>query len=93
MLTVPVTQVPGSIDASFDYLRCRIRELTQGGAADRAGLAIGDEVIEVDGLSVVDLGPTAMLLITQRPADTTATLTVVRGGQQRKVVVTVRGAN
>jgi RNA polymerase sigma-70 factor (ECF subfamily) len=94
VLTVPITQNPGTIDAGFDWLSRRIRELTTGGAADRAGLLVGDEVVGVDGLSVVELGPDeTQLLITQRPAGTTAALTIVRGGEQRKVVVTVRGAN
>jgi RNA polymerase sigma-70 factor (ECF subfamily) len=94
VLTVPITQDPGTIDASFTDLSRRIAELTAGGAADRAGLAAGDGVIDVDSVSVLELGPTeTMRLITQRPAGTTATLTIVRGGEQRKVVVTVRGAN
>jgi RNA polymerase sigma-70 factor (ECF subfamily) len=94
VLAVPMTQTPGTLDASFEHLSRLIRELTKGGAADRAGLAIGDEVIAVDGLSVVELGPSeTMRLITQRPAGTTVTLTIIRGGEQRRVVVTVRGAN
>jgi RNA polymerase sigma-70 factor (ECF subfamily) len=94
VLTVAITQVPGTIDASFEELSRRIHELTRGGAAERAGLALGDEIIEVDSQSVVELGPReTMLVITQRPAGATVTLTVLRGGEPRKLVVTVRGAS
>ena len=85
---------PGSIDARFEWLANRIAELIKGGAADRAGLAIGDEVIEVDGVSVVELGSRdTMRVITQRPAGTTARLTILRGGQRRTIAVTVRSAD
>lgn len=86
--------VPGTIDADFEWLGRHVTELVKNGAADRAGLAIGDEVIAVDGASVVDLVSREMvLLITQRPAGTPAQLTVLRGGEQRTLAVTVRAPN
>jgi hypothetical protein len=85
---------PGSIDADFEWLGRHVTELVKGGAADRAGLAVGDDVIAVDGASVVDLVSREMLLvITQRPAGTPAQLTVLRGGEQRTINVTVRAPN
>jgi len=84
----------GTIDASMGPMTRVITEVTRGGAADRAGLAVGDEVIEVDGASVVELGERGtMLLITQRPAGAPAALTFLRGGVPHKTVVTVRGAD
>ncbi len=94
LFSVAVTQVPGTIDAGFENMTRRVREVVKGGEADRAGLAIGDEVNAVDGASVVELDPReVMLLITQRPAGTNARLTIRRGVEQRVVTVTVRGAN
>jgi RNA polymerase sigma-70 factor (ECF subfamily) len=95
VLTVAQTAAaPGSIDAEFEWLGRHVTEIVKNGAADRAGLAIGDEVIAVDGLSVVDLiSRETMLLITQRPAGTTAQLTILRGGEQRTISVTVRAPN
>ena len=84
----------GTIDASMGPMTRVITEVTRGGAADRAGLAVGDEVIEVDGASVVELGERGtMLLITQRPAGAPVALTFLRGGVPHKTVVTVRGAD
>jgi hypothetical protein len=94
VLGVASTQVPGTIDAGFDFFERRISELVRGGVADRAGLAIGDQVIAVDGKSVVDLvSKETMRLITERPAGTTVTLAIVRGDQQRTVAVTVRAGS
>jgi RNA polymerase sigma-70 factor (ECF subfamily) len=85
---------PGTIDADFEWLGRHVRALVKNGAADRAGLAIGDEVIAVDGVSVVDLVSREMLLlITQRPAGTTAQLTVLRNGESHTLTVTVRAPN
>jgi RNA polymerase sigma-70 factor (ECF subfamily) len=91
VFAVALTQERGTIDAELAFASNRITDITSGGAADRAGLAVGDEIITVDGLSVVDLAAgTAMLVITQRPAGSTAALTIRRGGEQRIVTVTVR---
>ncbi len=95
VLTVALTQTePGTIDADLEWLGRRISELVTGGAADRAGLAIGDEVVAVDGVSVVDLvSRELMLVITQRPAGTSAQLTILRGGAQHTIAVNVRAPN
>jgi RNA polymerase sigma-70 factor (ECF subfamily) len=94
VLTVSMTQPHGTIDAELAFASNRIVDLTKGGAADSAGLAVGDEIIAVDGLSVVDLfSDSTMLVITQRPAGSVAQLTVQRGGEQRNVPVTVSNRN
>ncbi|HET9991781.1 MAG TPA: PDZ domain-containing protein, partial [Kofleriaceae bacterium] len=86
----------GSIDAQFFMggLFRRFAMLVPNGAAAKAGLQIGDEVIAVDGTPVTDLdGRSTMRVITQRPAGATATLTVLRGGATRTVTVTVHAAD
>jgi membrane-associated protease RseP (regulator of RpoE activity) len=91
VFTIARTGEAGTIDARFEFLRTRIEQLTAGGAAERAGLAVGDEVLAVDGASVAELDArTTMLLITQRRAGSTATLAIRRGGETRNVAVTVR---
>jgi hypothetical protein len=93
VFSVAVTQGRGTIDAELAFASNRITDVTPGGAADSAELAVGDEIIAVDGVSVVDLAAgTAMLVITQRPAGTTAQLTILRGGERRTISVTVRDA-
>jgi RNA polymerase sigma factor (sigma-70 family) len=93
VFSVAITQESGTIDAELAFASNRVTDVTTGGAADRAGLAVGDEIIAVDGLSVVDLAAgTAMLVITQRPPGTTAQLTILRGGERRTISVTVRDA-
>lgn len=95
VLTVALTQiVPGTIDAELEWLGRHVTELVKDGAAAKAGLAVGDEVIAVDGQSVVDLvSREILLLITQRPAGSTAQLTILRGGEQHTLAVTVRAPN
>jgi hypothetical protein len=94
VFTVADTRQPNTIDADFEFTAARFSEITRGGSADRAGLAVGDEVIAVDGLSVVELfsGDT-MRVITQRPTGTAAQLTIVRNGQRRTVAVAVRAGD
>ena len=86
----------GSIDAQFltGGLIRKFEVIEPNGAAAKAGLLVGDEVIAVDGASVTDLdGRSAMRVITQRPAGTTAALSVLRGGATRTLVVTVHATD
>lgn len=93
VLTVVDKRQPNTIDAQFAFTAARITEVIPDGAADRAGLVLGDEVSAVDGLSVVDLGSAeTMLVITQRPTDTRAKLTILRGAERRTIDLTVRTA-
>jgi len=94
LFTVAIAPNPGTIDAEIEWARPRLAMLVKGGAADSAGLAAGDEIIAVDGRSVAELDSGAtMRLVTQRPAGTTAALSILRAGEQRSINVTVRGAN
>lgn len=86
----------GSIDAQFltGGLIRSFESIEAGGAAAKAGLQVGDEVIAVDGASVIDLdGRSTMTVITQRPPGATATLTISRDGTTRTVNVTVHAGD
>ncbi len=80
----------GSIDAHFEGRASTFDLIEPNGAAAKAGLQVGDQVIAVDGASVTDIdGHSAMQVITQRPPGTTAALTVLRAGATRTINVTV----
>jgi len=80
----------GSIDAHFDGAIATVETVDANGAAAKAGLQVGDQVIAVDGTSVTDInGYETMQVITQRPPGTAATLTVVRGDATLTLKVTV----
>ncbi|MEO8844397.1 MAG: PDZ domain-containing protein, partial [Kofleriaceae bacterium] len=80
----------GSIDAHFDGSSSTFDVIDANGAAANAGLQVGDQVIAVDGASVIDTnGHEAMQVITQRPPGTTAALTVVRGAATMTIKVIV----
>jgi RNA polymerase sigma-70 factor (ECF subfamily) len=86
----------GSIDAQFltGGLIRSFESIEPGGAAAKAGLQVGDQVIAVDGASVTDLdGRSTMRVITQRPPGTIATLTISRDGATRTVNVTVHAVD
>lgn len=75
VLAVVDEGAPRTFDAQLEHLSRRIGEIAKGGAAERAGLVVGDEVIAVDGRSVDELGSSeTMRVITQRPTGATATL-------------------
>jgi C-terminal processing protease CtpA/Prc len=80
----------GSIDAQFAMMGRTFGVIEAKGAAAKAGLQIGDEVIAVDGAAVTDLdGRSTMRVITQRAAGTAAALTIQRGASTRAISVTV----
>lgn len=80
----------GTIDAQFRQSGRTFDTIEPNGAAAKAGIQVGDEVVAVDGASVIDLDRWAtMRVITQRPLGTVAALTLVRDGASRTVDVTV----
>jgi hypothetical protein len=86
--------VAGSIDAHFGMLGRTFELIEAKGAAAKAGLQIGDQVMAVDGASVTDLdSPSTMRVITQRPVGTTAALTIQRGAATRTIAVTVHAGD
>ena len=94
IFTVSNSSNPGTIDCNFEWAHPRITSLVKGGAADTAGLLVGDEVVAVDGASVAELDPDAtMRLIVQRPVGARVGLTIMRGDERRSMTVTVRNPN
>ena len=86
VLAVPQTDVHGTIDARIEFLGARIAEITKGGQADRAGLAVGDEIVSIDGVPVTELvGRGLDRLIANRPGGTTVVLGILRGGTARMI--------
>lgn len=65
-----------------------VTEVGRGTPADEAGLQQGDIVTEIDGERVEDTGDLLGALRDYRPGDT-VDLTVVRGGEERAVSVTL----
>jgi hypothetical protein len=83
----------GTIAALLSPIELRVIAVTPGGPADRAGIALGDQVVAVDGQTVTGLGPDAVLtLIGNRPAGETARVAIQRGGQKRTLTITVEAA-
>lgn len=62
-----------------------VREMREGAAADKAGLAVGDEILMIDGVYVRDLGVPAIKQKLAGEAGTSIDLTVVRGDQVLRV--------
>lgn len=62
-----------------------IREMRSGAAADKAGLAVGDEILMIDGVYVRDLGVPAIKQKLAGSAGTSMDLTVVRGDRVIRV--------
>jgi RNA polymerase sigma factor (sigma-70 family) len=76
------------LGARLGVIDHRIIELLPGGAAARAGLAVGDRIVAVDGKPVDALAFRGIVqLIAQRPAGTAATVEVERGGATRSVSI------
>jgi len=65
--------------------------LASGGPADEAGVEVGDEVVEVAGTSIDDLGNMFRRIWSIGPAGVEVPLVVVRDG--RPIAVTVRSAD
>lgn len=66
----------------------QVAEVVQGSAADRAGVEVGDRVVGIDGEAVTDGGRLRAQVIRRAPGEQ-LTLTVVRGGEERELEVTL----
>lgn len=62
-----------------------VREVRDGAAADKAGLAVDDEILMIDGVYVRDLSVPAIKQKLAGDAGTSIDLTVVRGDQVLRV--------
>jgi serine protease Do len=65
-----------------------IAEIVPGGPADRAGLKVGDVVVQWNK-APVDNRATLSLLVARTPIDSKATAIILRGGRQMEIEVTV----
>ncbi len=66
-----------------------VRALWPGGAAERAGLAVGDRILEVGGKSAtLDVGP--LWTLEQQPAGTKLPIVFTRAGKRQRVVAELR---
>lgn len=90
-LGVQVVSVDQNIQAqnnlSVDH-GALIASLVSGGAAERAGLKVGDVIVQVDNTPVNDIASLGDALATKNPGDTAA-VKVVRGTQQLTINVTL----
>jgi C-terminal processing protease CtpA/Prc len=65
-----------------------VHEAPKGLAAAEAGLLPGDEIVMIDGFYVRDLGPKELRALLRGDVGSKVELTIVRGGDVRRVVVT-----
>ena len=80
--TTPVIGV--SLDMAFAGPGAQVSELTAGGAAESAGLQVGDTITAVDGLAIEDATSLIVTVRSKAPGDL-VTLSVLRGGQTMKI--------
>lgn len=61
--------------------------VTPGGAAQQAGLRVGDRLLAVDGRPTDPRDPSGAALLLEGPPDSTVTLRLARGGRMREVTL------
>jgi carboxyl-terminal processing protease len=85
---------PGSVGAVFgrdnETRQLVVRDAPAGGAAERAGLAPGDQVLMIDGVYVRDLAARDVRAKLRGEVGTTVRLTVVRNGDEVHHLVVTR---
>ncbi len=84
--TTPVIGV--SLDMAFAGPGAQVSELTPGGAAETAGLQVGDTITAVDGVAIDDATSLIVTVRSKAPGDS-VTLSVLRGGQTIEVPITL----
>jgi putative serine protease PepD len=91
--THPAIGVVGStVSGSTGRSGARIVQLVSGGAADEAGLQVGDLITEVDGAEVRSVDE-LIVAIRQHKVGESVRVTVVRGGDEREVEVRLQEKN
>lgn len=88
-----VTLVNGS-DSFFeeDTTQVYIYEVSKGGAADKAGLKRGDQILKIDDTSVKDISDVTTI-ISNHSAGDTIKMTVLRDTQTKTITVTLGEAS
>lgn len=74
------------IDATTGERGCTVRRLPEGGAAERAGLRVGDVILELRGAPVEDAAALEQLVSEQRAGEPIPVV-VARGGERLEVTV------
>jgi putative serine protease PepD len=69
----------------------RITQVDAGGPAERAGLRVGDVVVQLDDQRLDDAHPLAQVLRSRFKPDQKVTVTYVRGGSTSQLQTTLRG--
>jgi C-terminal processing protease CtpA/Prc len=81
---------PGTIGALLGKTtegRLYVRGVPPGQGADRAGLAVEDEILAIDGRAVKEMSQDEIRQAVRGDVGSTMTITVERGGQKRDVKV------
>lgn len=88
-----VTLVNGS-DSFFeeDTTQVYIYEVSKGGAADKAGLKRGDQILKIDNTSIKDISDVTTI-ISNHSAGDTIKMTVLRDTQTKTITVTLGEAS
>jgi putative serine protease PepD len=77
LLGAGVADSTGSTDKSGFSVGAEIKELTKGGAAEKAGLAVGDIVVKFNGQAITTAGELTAA-VRQEPAGADAVIEVIR---------------
>jgi tetratricopeptide (TPR) repeat protein len=80
----------GGIGIQFDYRdqRAMIRSVDPKGPGAQAGINAADEITKVDGQSVSEMSQEKIISSIRGPVGTPVTLTIVRNGTSRDIVIT-----
>lgn len=81
---------PGTIGAALGQKADRrlfVRSIPPGQGADRAGLALDDEILAIDGKDVRSMTQDDVRRAVRGDVGSSMTLTILRGGQKREVKV------
>jgi len=69
-----------------------IREVVKGGAADKAGIQVGDVLTKIDGVEMANGGAIQEKVNSFHPGDK-AKITIIRGGKEKNVEVTFQSSS
>jgi thiol-disulfide isomerase/thioredoxin len=85
---VPVASGPSWVGVRVDDQLARITQVIKGAPADKAGLAIGDQIVAIDGRPIAR-GPEFVRRVKSTRNGDTLAITVARGGKQLVLRVVV----
>ena len=81
-----------ALDPAYTGEGARVGEVTPGGAAEAAGLQVGDVITAVDGVKVADSTELIVKVRSKAPGDS-LTLTVERNGQTAEIPVVLAASS